>query len=446
LVVDNRVDPWFADGLTDDGADGVEWHGHGVGVRPERSRRGGGLSEVPAGLPGDAGTGLLTPRPNWPRLEERDGSNDLVARYTYSPGYIDAVAVQERDLNSDDDFGDDDEVVYYHGNTLHSAYCLTDDGETVVERYRFDGYGACTVLDPDGSDDSDNASDVDNPFLFTGRRLDSEWGGMQYRNRSYSTTLGRFVSRDPAGYVDGMELYSYSRQAPTQAVDPLGLASYEWRYSFVVPMVGCRYDFGLELDFGEPLFDDDAPWEGASRWAMMTSYYPGDFAERFDPQDTLRAGEWIIRGPDPSLSTEQRPDGLGTVWWNRIVCYWTCSRYRFEEREGTQPISGSFSLVSTCPPLAVDVPFDVEAIAYEWRAIEEVTAPRLRTVTLAYLPSGAPWPYDPSGRNPNPTRAQQIDQCIEHALPTAQDCEEHILERQSLKIEEQWHSSVDLEG
>jgi RHS repeat-associated protein len=160
---------------------------------------------------------------SWQCLEERDGSDDLVARYTYSPGYIDAVAVQERDLNSDDDFGDDDEVVYYHGNTLHSTYCLTDDGETVVERYRFDGYGACTVLDADGSDDSDNASDVDNPFLFTGRRLDSEWAGMQYRHRSYSATLGRFVSRDLAGHVDGANLYCYALGGPTRQLDPWGL-------------------------------------------------------------------------------------------------------------------------------------------------------------------------------------------------------------------------------
>jgi RHS repeat-associated protein len=160
---------------------------------------------------------------NWQCLEERDGSNDLVARFTYSPGYIDAAAVQERDLNSDDDFGDDDEVVYYHGNTLASVYCLTDDGENVVERYRYDAYGGCTVLDADGSDDSDNASDVENPFLFTGRRLDSEWAGMQYRHRSYSTTLGRFISRDPAGDAAGMSLYLYAGCAPNVKGDPTGL-------------------------------------------------------------------------------------------------------------------------------------------------------------------------------------------------------------------------------
>jgi hypothetical protein len=54
------------------------------------------------------------------------GDDDLVARYTYAPGYIDDVAVQERDLNADDDFSDDDEVVYYMSNTLHNVYGIVD--------------------------------------------------------------------------------------------------------------------------------------------------------------------------------------------------------------------------------------------------------------------------------------------------------------------------------
>jgi len=66
---------------------------------------------------------------DWQCLEERDGDGDLVARYTYAPGYIDAVAVQERDLNSDGDFLDEGEVVYYHSNTLFSVYALTDGDE-----------------------------------------------------------------------------------------------------------------------------------------------------------------------------------------------------------------------------------------------------------------------------------------------------------------------------
>lgn len=63
-------------------------------------------------------------------------SGYVVARFTYSPGYIDAVAVQERDLKGDDDFADDNEVVYYHSNTLLTVCALTNSSGSVIERYR----------------------------------------------------------------------------------------------------------------------------------------------------------------------------------------------------------------------------------------------------------------------------------------------------------------------
>jgi len=161
---------------------------------------------------------------DWQCLEERDSSGDLVARFTYAPGYIDAVAVQERDLNSDSDFLDSNELVYYHQNTLFSVYALSDSGENVVERYRYDAYGAVTVLDADGSADADGLSDVENPYVFTGRRLDVESGLMQYRNRYYSPTLGRFMSRDPQQHHDSHDLYSYVGERPTTRSDPTGEA------------------------------------------------------------------------------------------------------------------------------------------------------------------------------------------------------------------------------
>jgi len=163
---------------------------------------------------------------DWQCLEERDGSGDLVARYTYAPTYIDDVAVQERDLNDDQDFGDANEVVYYHRNTLFSVYALTDGSETVVERYRYDAYGGCSVLDADGSADADGLSDVGNAYAFTGRRLDLESDLMQYRHRYYSPLLGRFIRRDPLGYWDGPTFYEYVRSAPTYWSDSLGLSIY----------------------------------------------------------------------------------------------------------------------------------------------------------------------------------------------------------------------------
>ena len=41
--------------------------------------------------------------------------------------------------------------------------------------------------------------------------------------RLYNATLGRFLQRDPKGYVDGMNLYEYVRSAPMQWNDPTGL-------------------------------------------------------------------------------------------------------------------------------------------------------------------------------------------------------------------------------
>lgn len=94
--------------------------------------------------------------------------------------------------------------------------------DPVVEPYRYDGYGAVTVLDADWSVDGDSLSDVDNPYVFTGRRLDAESGLMQYRNRYYDAVLGRFLTRDPAGYRDGADMYVYAASRPTIGADPEG--------------------------------------------------------------------------------------------------------------------------------------------------------------------------------------------------------------------------------
>jgi len=89
-----------------------------------------------------------------------------------------------------------------------------------MERCSHDAYGACTVLDADGSVDGDGLSDVANPYLFTARRLDTESGLMQYRFRGYSEALGRFLQRDPLG----LEVHAYKSfgSNPLTYVDPMG--------------------------------------------------------------------------------------------------------------------------------------------------------------------------------------------------------------------------------
>ena len=59
-------------------------------------------------------------------------------------------------------------------------------------------------------------------YGFTGREPDAT-GLIYYRARYYDPTLGRFISRDPAGMPDGINRYAYVENDPVNLIDPSGL-------------------------------------------------------------------------------------------------------------------------------------------------------------------------------------------------------------------------------
>jgi RHS repeat-associated protein len=66
-------------------------------------------------------------------------------------------------------------------------------------------------------------SSYGNPYLYTGRRLDDETGLYYYRARYYDVELGRFLGRDPIGYLGSeWNLYEYVDSSPTGSTDPFG--------------------------------------------------------------------------------------------------------------------------------------------------------------------------------------------------------------------------------
>jgi len=97
---------------------------------------------------------------------------------------------------------------YVHSNHLYSPAALTSSTGAVVERYRYDAYGMRTVTNAAGVPRTPNASQHGFQRGFTGYHLDEETGLYYARARMYSPGLGRFIGRDPKGYVDGMGLYS----------------------------------------------------------------------------------------------------------------------------------------------------------------------------------------------------------------------------------------------
>jgi hypothetical protein len=57
--------------------------------------------------------------------------------------------------------------------------------------------------------------------------MDPESGLYYYRNRYYHQSLGTFVTRDPALYNAGLNLYEYAEDSPEQLRDPFGLLTCE---------------------------------------------------------------------------------------------------------------------------------------------------------------------------------------------------------------------------
>jgi len=60
---------------------------------------------------------------------------------------------------------------YYVHDHLYSPAVLIEDNGTVVERYEYDAYGACRVLEPNFAPDADGLSDYANSYLFTSVRV-----------------------------------------------------------------------------------------------------------------------------------------------------------------------------------------------------------------------------------------------------------------------------------
>ena len=139
---------------------------------------------------------------------------------------------------------------YYGHDHLFSPAVLFHRLGGIQERYEYNAYGEVTIYDDDYSTVR-TTSAHDNPYYFTGRRLDlldpdesddPQFEIMYYRARYYDPYTGRFLQPDPLGinpaggqinpfdvfqqYTDGTNVYEYVQSNAISGTDPYGYELY----------------------------------------------------------------------------------------------------------------------------------------------------------------------------------------------------------------------------
>lgn len=124
-------------------------------------------------------------------------------RYLHGPN-VDQVLAQEDAAGN----------VHWHlADHLGTIHDLVSNSGQVVNHLKYDSYG--NVI-------AESNPAITTRYRFTGRELDSETKLMYYRARYYDQTMGRFLTEDPEGFIDGPNLFAYVVNQPTAYRDPPG--------------------------------------------------------------------------------------------------------------------------------------------------------------------------------------------------------------------------------
>ncbi len=138
-------------------------------------------------------------------LTEVDESGATIVEYTNEPNHFGELISQRRD--SVDSF--------YHFDGQDSTRQLTSASEAETDSYFYSAYGETVAT----------SGSTENSFRFKGAigyYTDKETSGVYVRQRRFGPDIGRWISTDPLGFVDGPFLYLYCANNPVNCSDPSG--------------------------------------------------------------------------------------------------------------------------------------------------------------------------------------------------------------------------------
>jgi len=159
---------------------------------------------------------------SWQVLEERVGGNATV-QYTWSPVYVDALIVRDRDTDAN---GSLDERLWVQQDANFNVTALVNGSGVVVERFAYDAFGNFTMYDASWTLRG-GGSAYGWLHYHQGLRYDATVSLYDNRWRWYDADLGRFTSNDPLRFGAGdVNLVRYvGNNAPTR-IDSMGLIAF----------------------------------------------------------------------------------------------------------------------------------------------------------------------------------------------------------------------------
>ena len=114
--------------------------------------------------------------------------------------------------------GSSGEREYFLYNAIGSTSALTDDSGSVISTTNYGAWGA----------ETGTTGSSENVRKFSTKERSASIGLDYFGFRYYDYDLGRFTTRDPSGYPDGLNNYLYCDNNPVSNIDPLGLAKKRW--------------------------------------------------------------------------------------------------------------------------------------------------------------------------------------------------------------------------
>jgi len=164
--------------------------------------------------------------------------------------------------------------------------------------------------------------------VIAGYYKDHETGLFYLANRYYDPVDGRFINRDPIGYIGGINLYGYVKNNPVSFMDPSGLdpdnTGIWWLWRLLRGIPENRHLFAYNVSFGMSDMDALFPYRlSARRTAALQEALDYELGEDFIPgtEDPERIRDIAQAACEAAVAADPVAFGISQVRYDSHIVH-----------------------------------------------------------------------------------------------------------------------------